>query len=97
VKERREAAIETMTGVVIVVQEGRFRVAGDDGIPRQFVLSHKARLEPQDLAPLQREQAHVCVRYAPSRSLIAGIAHDLVILDRPAPARSGRGFPGAAQ
>jgi hypothetical protein len=88
--------METMTGVVTVVQEGRFRLVGDDGIPRQFVLSHRAKLEPQDLGPLQRDQAHVRVRYAKSRALIAGIAHDLVILNRPAPARPGRGFPSGA-
>jgi hypothetical protein len=88
--------MESMTGVIIVVQESRFRVIGDDGIPCQFVLSHKAPLEPQDLPPLQRAQAHVRVRYAPSRSLIAGVAHDLVVLDRPAPARPGRGFPSGA-
>jgi len=87
--------MEWLTGVITVVQEGRFRVVGDDGVPRQFVLSHRAPLEPQDLPPLQRAQAHVRVAYAPSRSLIAGVAHDLTVLDRPAPARPGRFFPGA--
>jgi hypothetical protein len=84
--------MKSKTGVITVVQEGRFRLAGDDGVPKQFVLSHRAPLEPQDLPPLQRSQARVAVRYDDSARLIAGIAHGIEILD---PLRTSP--PGAAR
>jgi hypothetical protein len=69
--------MKSVTGIITVVAEGRFRMLGDDGAPRQFVLWHGAPLEPQDLPPLQRSQAHVRVHYEPSHRVIAGIAHDI--------------------
>jgi hypothetical protein len=69
--------MKTKTGVITVVQEGRFRLVGDDGVAKQFVLSHSAPLEPQDLPPLQRGQARVAVRYDDSPHLVAGVAHDV--------------------
>ena len=83
--------MKSKTGIITVVQEGRFRLVGDDGVPKQFVLSHRAPLEPQDLPPLQRSQARVAVRYEDSARLIAGVAHDVEILDPPHPR------PGAAR
>ncbi|MGE0225425.1 MAG: hypothetical protein AB7F35_15785 [Acetobacteraceae bacterium] len=46
----------------------------DDGDHRLFVLSHRAGLEPQQLAPLQRQQARVRVRYQKARNMIAASA-----------------------
>jgi hypothetical protein len=69
--------MRTKTGIITVVQEGRFRLVGDDGVAKQFVLSHRAPLEPQDLPPLQRAQSRVTVRYRESDRLIAGIVHDI--------------------
>ncbi len=81
--------MKSKTGTITVVQEGRFRLVGDDGVPKQFVLAHDAPLEPQDLPPLQRSQARVAVRYADSAHLVAGIAHDIEILDPPSSSRPG--------
>jgi hypothetical protein len=77
--------MKSKTGFITVVQEGRFRLVGDDGVPKQFVLAHDAPLEPQDLPPLQRSQAHVEIRYEDSARLVAGIAHDVEILDPSSP------------
>jgi hypothetical protein len=74
---KAEGLMKSSTGVIVVVQEGRFRLIGDDGRPRHFVLSHRAPLEPQDLPPLQRAQSRVTVRYRESDRLIAGIVHDI--------------------
>jgi len=78
--------MRTMTGIITVAQEGRFRLMGDDGHPMQFTLSHDAELEPQDLGPLQKAQARITVHYDDSRSLIAGIAHRIDVHERTAPA-----------
>jgi len=72
--------MQRVTGIITVVQESRFRMIGDDGSPRHFVLSHRAPLEPQDLPPLQRDQSRVAVHFTPSDHLIAGVAHDIEVL-----------------
>ncbi|SEP72590.1 hypothetical protein SAMN05216548_101348 [Faunimonas pinastri] len=72
-----------MTGIITVVQEGRFRLVADDGRSTLFVLSPSARLEPQDLTGLQQAERRVTVRYRDDRGRIAGLAHDIV------PPRSG--------
>jgi hypothetical protein len=64
-----------ITGTVTVVHEGRFRLASDEGIVRQFVLSRDAALEPQDLPPLAARQARVRVYCNDSDHLIAGIVY----------------------
>jgi hypothetical protein len=76
--------MRTITGIITVAQEGRFRLIGDDGHPMQFTLSHKAAVEPQDLGPLQQAQARVTVHYDPSESLIAGIVHRIDVHERTA-------------
>jgi len=76
--------MRTITGIITVAQEGRFRLIGDDGHPMQFTLSYDAELEPQDLGPLQAAQARVTVHYDPSESLIAGIAHRIDVHERTA-------------
>ena len=77
--------MKTKTGVIAVVQEGRFRLVGDDGVAAHFVLGHDAPLAPQDLPALERAQARVAVRFTRSPRVIAGIAHAIEILD---PSRS---------
>ena len=37
------------SGIITVVQEGRFRLATEDGRSLLFTLDHRAPLEPQDL------------------------------------------------
>ena len=51
----------------------------DDGRVLQFMLSHRASLEPQDLPPLQHRRARVRVEYRDSRHMIAGVVRRLVV------------------
>ena len=71
--------MHSVRGRVIGVQEGRFRLATDDGRVMPFVLSHKAGAEPQDLLPLAARTAWVRVSYSESPHLIADIAHRVEI------------------
>jgi hypothetical protein len=70
-------ALKTMTGLITIAQEGRFKMEPENGQPMLFVLSPSANIEPQDLGDLQRAQARLTVRYEDSANLIAGIAHDV--------------------
>ena len=70
----------TMDGVVTVVQESRFQLTDDQGVSHLFVLSGHAAMEPAQLAPLQRDQARVRVRYEPTPHLIAHLARSLALL-----------------
>ena len=79
-----------MTGIITVVQEGRFRLVTDEGQSTLFVLSPNARLEAQDLTSFQQAQRRVTVRYRDDRGRIAGLAHDII------PPRSGPTRPQAA-
>ena len=65
------------TGTITLVQEGRFQLDCDDGTKRLFILSHKAPLETDELAQLEREGAHVEVEYDDQPGLIAHTAHDV--------------------
>jgi hypothetical protein len=59
-----------MTGVVTIVQEGRFQLTGDDGVSHLFILGHSAAAETEQLTLLQRRQARVRVRYRKAANLI---------------------------
>lgn len=72
-------SVPRIRGVVTVVQESRFRLVDDQGITRHLVLARDAAIEPQDLAPLPREQAQVSVRFRDSDNLLAGIVHDIEV------------------
>jgi hypothetical protein len=71
--------MHSVRGRVIAVQEGRFRLATDDGRVLPFVLSHKASAEPQDLPPLAARPVRVLISYSESPHLIADIAHRVEI------------------
>jgi hypothetical protein len=71
--------MHSVRGRVIAVQEGRFRLATDDGRVMPFVLSHKAGAEPQDLPPLMAKMARVRISYTESRHLIADVAQHVEI------------------
>ena len=74
--------MRSIEGLVIIVQEGRFQLVDDAGVAHLFLLGHAAAADPEQLAPLQREQARVRVTYRPAERLIAHIAERLVLLDR---------------
>lgn len=69
-------------GLITVVQEGRFRLVGDDGVSMHFVLAHDAAIEPQDLGRLQLSGMPVAVHYQPSSRIVAAVAHDIEVPSR---------------
>ena len=68
------------TGRIILVQESRFQLRGEDGHTTLFILAHDAAIEPQDLPPLQRSQALVRVEGSPAPKLVAQIAHGIDLI-----------------
>jgi hypothetical protein len=68
--------VQHVSGIVTVVQEGRFRLATDDGRSVLFTLDHRAQIEPQDLPDLIG-RARVDVTYTTTSGRKALIAHDL--------------------
>jgi hypothetical protein len=64
-----------MSGVVTIVQEGRFQMTDDAGVSHLFILGHAAAAEPQQLASLQARQARVRVHYKPAANLIGNTVH----------------------
>jgi hypothetical protein len=74
--------MRSMEGVVTIVQEGRFQLVDDAGVAHLFLLGHAAAADPEQLAPLPREQARLHVMYRPAGRLIAHVAERLVLLDR---------------
>ncbi len=66
---------DTMTGIVTIVQEGRFQLTDDAGVSHFFLLSPHAAAEPAQLTALQQRQARISVRYTPAANLIGNVAH----------------------
>ncbi len=62
-----------MEGVVTVVQEGRFQLTDDRGVSHLFLLSPHGPAETEQLAPLQRAQTRVRVRYQPAANIIGNV------------------------
>jgi hypothetical protein len=62
--------MRSIEGVVTIVQEGRFQLLDDDGIGHLFLLGLGASADPEQLAPLQRAQSRVRVRYTDHAGLI---------------------------
>jgi hypothetical protein len=75
--------MQSVTGVITLVQETRFRLVTDQGQGKLFLLSHDAPLEPQDLPDLQRDETRVTVHFTDADDLIAGIAHDFTRPNHP--------------
>jgi hypothetical protein len=72
-----------MTGVVTIVQEGRFQLTDDGGVSHLFLLSAMAALEPGQLRALQRDQARVSVQYTAAANVIGSTA-TTIAEERPA-------------
>ena len=70
----------TMEGVVTIVQEGRFQLSDDNGVSHLFLLSPHAPLETDQLAPLQRQQTRVRVRYKPAKNLIGNVTSSIEVV-----------------
>jgi hypothetical protein len=67
-----------ITGVVLLVQEGRLRLLTEDGRGRVFLLSPRAPVEPQDLASLPGRRVRLGYHAAPK--LMAGVVTEIGIL-----------------
>ena len=66
-----------MTGVVTIVQEGRFQLTDGDGVSHLFVLSPLASTETGQLRPLMRRQAKVRVKYKDGQKVIGMLAQSV--------------------
>ena len=73
--------MQTMEGVITVVQESRFQMRDDRGVYHHFLLSHRAAAEPADLEPLRKRETRVRVRYDKAPNLLAQVAHRIDYLD----------------
>ncbi len=71
--------MQTMDGVITLVQESRFQLIDDHGVGHLFLLSHSASAEPSQLAPLQKRQAYVRVSFQTAPDLIAYVAHKIAL------------------
>jgi hypothetical protein len=81
--------MKTMEGTVLLVQESRFMVESDQGEAHLFILSHRAPLEPQQLPPLQHQQARVRVSYDEAPHVIGYTAHAVDVIASAEQGRSG--------
>lgn len=75
--------MRAMEGIVTIVQESRFQLTDDLGISHLFLLAHGASAEPAQLAPLQKRQARVTVRYESAPNVIANVAHSVALCRKP--------------
>lgn len=64
----------SLTGMVTIVQEGRFQVVDDAGAGHLFILSPHASAETAQLRPLAARQARVIVTYKDAALLIGMMA-----------------------
>jgi hypothetical protein len=73
--------MQSVEGVITLVQEGRFAVVTDGGRVMNFLLAHDASVEPQDLPLLKRDQRRVRVDYTEPSRLVTHVAHTLRTAD----------------
>jgi hypothetical protein len=67
----------SMTGVVTIVQEGRFQLLDDDGVAHHFLLKWSAASEPEQLPDLLNQR--VRVSYTSSDDLIGHAALGILL------------------
>ncbi|MBV8682563.1 MAG: hypothetical protein JO111_06795 [Caulobacteraceae bacterium] len=73
-----------ITGVVVIVQEGRIEVMGDDGDGHLLILSPSAAAETAQLRDLEKRQARVRVTCSEVPNLVALKADRIEVLDEEA-------------
>ena len=71
--------MDTMEGVVTIVQEGRFMLIDDLGAGHLFMLDPMAAAETEQLHPLQARQARVRVSYETPRNVIGLLARSISV------------------
>ena len=70
-----------MTGVVTIVQEGRFQLTDGDGVSHLFILGPLASTETQPLRPLAKAQTRVRVRYVEGKKVIGLVAKSVDVCE----------------
>lgn len=75
----KSPALQRMTGLLLLVQETRFVLVGDNSVTKQFQLSESAALEPQDLSALLHNRCRITVEYRPTADLWADTATRILI------------------
>lgn len=68
----------SISGIITLVQEDRFKLADNGGGHELFVLSHRARVDGDDLRGFAEARSRVTVRYGDAPDLIARTAHDVL-------------------
>lgn len=72
--------MQSIAGVVTIVQEGRFQLLDANGVSHQFILHHSAAADPEQLPGLVNR--HVCVSYTDPGGVIGHVATRLMIEER---------------
>jgi hypothetical protein len=70
-------AMETVSGVITLVQEDRFQLVDSSGRNLLFVLTYRAPVDGDDLRAFERSRCRVTVRCGKAEGLIANAAHDV--------------------
>jgi hypothetical protein len=69
--------VRTMTGVITVVQESRFKLVDPQGRCKLFTLGHGAAIDPGDLPPLVRAGHPVTITFEATEGLISGTVSEI--------------------
>ena len=72
--------METMAGIVTIVQEGRFQLLDAAGVSHHFILAHTAAAEPEQLPSLVNRR--VVVSYRNPEEVIGHVATRLWVKER---------------
>ncbi len=75
----KSPTLRRMTGHLLLVQETRFVLVGDNSVTKQFQLSQSAALEPQDLPALLHNRSRITVEYQQTADLWADTATRILI------------------
>jgi hypothetical protein len=71
--------MQSMSGVITIVQEGRFQLRDEDGVSHHFVLRHNAEVDPEQLPSLLNRR--VCVSFTDPNEVIGHVALRLLVED----------------
>lgn len=69
--------LNSVNGVITIVQEYRFQLRQENGRHRLFILAHDAPQEWNDLQFLKDHEQYVTVYYSENDKLVAATAHDI--------------------
>jgi hypothetical protein len=76
-KKDQERRVESIAGIVTIVQEGRFQLLDAAGVSHHFILHYGAAADPEQLPNLVNR--HVLVSYKDPGGMIGHVATRLLI------------------